>query len=214
MPSSKKRKNKGAQASSPAGTPNESAEPLDEAAAAARREQQRREWAQQKKTKERKPVPVALYAWLGAGGLAIAGAVILVVVLVSGGGGDDGGPAGTPVIDSRVAGLPVDQTEEVIADDEGQATNPTFSKTTIVGKSGDVIEITMPNVGSVAHNLHVAGEDNEYSDLPDSDDWITDPGTVQPGETGVVRVKIDTPGTYDFQCDFHPTQQRGVLILS
>ena len=216
MPSKKRKNQRSPQRARQTGAPDQSAihEDEDEDAATARREQQRREWAERKRARERKPVPVALYAWLVGGGLAVVGAIVRVVVLLSGGGSDDGSPARTPVIDPRVAGLPVDQTEEVIADDEGQATNLTFSKTTIVGRAGEVIEINMPNQGSVAHNLHVAGEDNEYSDLPGSDDWITDPGTVQPGETGTVRVKIDTAGTYDYRCDFHPLQQRGVLVLS
>lgn len=213
MPSKKRRKPKSVPAAgSGAAAKQAAAPPEDAAAAAARREEQRRIWAQRKRAAERKPIPVALYAWLGGGGIAVVG-VIVVAVLLLGGGGGDSAPVQTFVPDPRAEG-PVDQTEEVIADDNGQAVNPTFSKTTIVGKAGDVIEIRMPNVGSVAHNLHVAGEDNEYSDDPAADDWITFPQTVQPGETGILRLKIDTPGTYEYRCDFHPIQQVGNLILS
>ncbi len=210
MPSNKKRKNKAPQANRPAEAQNVSAEPLDEAAATARREQQRREWALQKRAKERKPIPVALYAWLGGGGLAIAGVFILIFVVLSG-GDSDSTPAVSATPDPRVAGEPIAQTVEISATDQGQNVNPRFSVTTIVGRAGEVIEIRMTNNGTVAHNLAVAGEDGEYGTR---DDWITNPESVKAGEVGVVRVKIDTPGTYDYQCDFHPQAQVGQIVLS
>jgi hypothetical protein len=212
MPSKKRKNQRGAQSGRQAAAANQAAAaPQDEAAAAARREEQRRIWAERKRAKERKPLPVALYAWLAAGAAGIVGVIVLVMLLIGGGGGDDSSPAATFVPDPRVGSLPVDQTEEIIADDQGQSVNPTFSKTTIIGRVGEVIEIRLRNDGTVAHNLSIAGEDGEYGS---DDDWTTQPGSVDPGETGILRVKLDDPGSYPFQCDFHPVQQRGELILS
>lgn len=45
--------------------------------------------------------------------------------------------AATPVPDPRVAGLPIAQEVQIIADDEGQANNPTFDTTAVSGKAGE-----------------------------------------------------------------------------
>jgi plastocyanin len=137
--------------------------------------------------------------------------VVLGFVLFAGGGGDDAGPTPTATRDPRLGAGPVAQTVTVDADDEGQAANPTFSVTTITGNAGEIIEIDVNNIGSVAHNLAFAGLDGEYGS---PDDWITTPQTIQPGESGKVLVKFNEPGTYPYRCDFHPLQQRGNLILN
>ena len=213
MPS-KRQRNKSAQARARQQSAKQEPTAAEDTDAVARREQQKREWADRKRAKDRSSVPVALYAWLGGGGVLLAAVVIVALVLSGGGGSSSSTPTPAPTEDPRVAGLPVAQTVDISANDQGQNINPTYSKTTIVGKAGDVIEIRMTNDGSVAHNLHVAGEDNQYSDDPSADDFITDPQSVKPGETGVVKVKIDKAGTYKFHCDFHPDAQLGTIVLS
>jgi len=117
--------------------------------------------------------------------------------------------AATPVPDPRVAGLPIAQEVQIIADDEGQANNPTFDTTAVSGKAGEVIEFTLVNDGSVAHNLSVSGRDKEFGT---TDDFTMN--SLNAGEEGTLLVKINDPGTYPFRCDLHPFQQTGTLILS
>ena len=189
----------------------------DEAAAltaeerAARREQQKREWAEQKRRQERRERLGAPLLWGGIGASALAAVVVVGIVLFAGGGGGSSAPTPVPTRDPRVGAGPVAKTVTVDADDQGQAANPTFSVTTITGKAGDIIEIKLTNIGSVTHNLNVAGIDGEYGTR---DDWITTPQSVKPGETGTVLVKLNNPGTYPYHCDFHPDQQKGVLVLN
>lgn len=188
--------------------------PLDEAAAQAaaeRRAQQKREWAERKKARERKPAPIGMYAWAGGGAAVLIAVVVGAVLLLSGGGSSEGGAVATATPDPRVAGLPIAQTVEIDAGDSGQATGTYFDPNTVSGRAGEVIEFVVKNVGSVAHNLRVSGEDHEYDTR---DDFLTDPGTIQPGQEARVLVKIDTPGTYEFHCDFHPLTQIGNLIIS
>jgi len=178
---------------------------------AARREQQKREWAAHKRAQERAG-SAAPIVWAGVAVGSLAAIAILGFVLLSGGG--DGSEATiTPAAtrDPRLGSGPVAKTVTVDADDEGQNVNPTFSQTTITGKAGEIIEIDVNNVGSVHHNLNFAGVDGDYGSL---DDWTTTPQSIGPGESGKVLVKFDEPGTYPFQCDFHPDQQKGNLILS
>ena len=184
---------------------------LDEETQAARRAQQKAEWAAQKKKDDRRPIPASTFAWIGG----LAGIAVLTVagvfLLVSGGSDSDGPAAPTATPDPRVAGLPIAKTVDVEADDDGQEVNPRFSPTSVTGNAGEVIEIRMINVGSVAHNLRVSGIDKEYDTR---DDFLTDPGSIKGGEEGSVLVKIDEPGTYPFRCDFHPDQQIGNLVLN
>jgi plastocyanin len=178
---------------------------------AARREQQKRDWAAQKRKGERAAArTTSPVLWGGIGASALVGVVVLAFVLFAGGGGSSG-PTPTASPDPRIGNATPDKVVTVDADDQGQATNPTFSVTTITGKAGDVIEIDVNNIGTVHHNLVVAGLDGEYGSL---DDWVSNPQSIAPGESGKVLVKIDRPGTYLYHCDFHPEQQKGVLILS
>jgi plastocyanin len=187
--------------------------PLDaqDPAAAERRAQQLKEWRERKKRKEHKKTPAAVYAW---GGLAAALVVAFVaggVLLFTGGGSDASAvPTPTPRPDPRVAGLTPERTFVVEAGDSGQERGPYFEPRIIEARAGEVIEIVMKNVGSVAHNLVIAGLDDQYGT---ADDWITEPPTIHPGQEGAVIVKIDEPGQYRFHCEFHPVQQTGTLIL-
>jgi len=178
---------------------------------AARREAQREEWRREKQRTER--------AGSGRGILYAAGAVALMAVvaiggfvLLSGGGGGDDDDGGAPVvIDPRIGNAQPTMSFTVVADDEGQNVNATFDPTTLTAPAGEVIEIILDNQGTVHHNLNVVGVDGEAGT---TDDWVTDPLSVAPGETGRVLVKIDDSGSYLYRCDFHPEQQRGTLILT
>jgi plastocyanin len=186
--------------------------PEQQAEAEARREQQKLEWQQRKKAKERKKTPTAVYAWAGGIVATVAVVAVAVFLLLQGGGDDSSASSGiTPTPDRRVAGLPVDQTIEVEAGDAGQATGTFFEPGELAGQAGQVIEIKVTNIGSVAHNLRVSGTDSEYDTR---DDFLSEPGTIDPGEEGIVTLKIDEPGAYPFRCDFHSQQQIGTLILN
>lgn len=178
---------------------------------AARREQQKREWAAQKRAQERAQRSAAPLVWSGVAVGSLVAMIALGFVLFAGGGDGSSSPTPTATRDPRLGTGPVAKTVTIDADDQGQATNPTFSVTTITGNAGEIIEIDVNNIGSVAHNLVVAGLDGEYGS---QDDWITNPQTIQPGESGKVLVKFDKPGTFIYHCDFHPQQQKGNLIIN
>ncbi|MBI2913950.1 MAG: cupredoxin domain-containing protein [Chloroflexi bacterium] len=154
--------------------------------------------------------------WVAFVPVLVAGvaAVVAVVVLSV---GSSSGTSGTPTPypeDDRVRGLPVGQTLALEAG--GDADKAFYNPTTLTGKAGEVIEITVTNTGTVIHNLRVSGP-NKIFDVDTTgekgDDFEMPPNTVEPGKTGSLKIKIDTPGTYPFRCDFHPLIQKGTLIL-
>ena len=186
------------------------APPEDDAAAIKRPAEQKREYEKRKLAMARGGKSLAPYFWGGGIAAAIAIAVVGGFFLLSGGGDDS--PDATPIVtpDSRVAGLPIDVTIEIDADDDGQNVNTRFTPDTISAAAGQVVGIVVTNVGSVAHNLRLAGVDDEYDTR---DDWLTDPATLFSGDTGTVVVKLDDPGVYTFRCDFHATMQVGTFTV-
>ena len=185
------------------------AAPEDEASTIKRRAKQKREYEKRRRAKARGRQSLAPYFW-GGGVIATVALVVLGGLLLLGGGGDDSN--GTPIVtpDARIAGLPIDVTFTIDADDDGQNINSRFIPNTISTDAGQVVEIVVTNVGSVAHNLHLAGIDDEYDTR---DDWLTDPATLFAGDTGTVLVKLDDPGTYAFRCDFHKLTQIGTFTV-
>ena len=146
--------------------------------------------------------------WM-VGALALAGvAVVLTLVLTSGGSGENGAANITSTPDPRVGTATPAVTLSVETDDEGQQVNPRFVPNLIEGKAGEVLRIDIKNIGTVVHNLRVAGRDTEYDTR---DDFAS--AAVQAGKEVKLLLKIGEPGSYPFRCDFHPEQQTGELVL-
>ena len=186
------------------------AAPEDEASTITRRAEQKREYEKRKRANARGSQSRAPYFW-GGGIATIALAAIGGFVFLGGGNDEENSvvaPSATP--DARVAGLPIDVTFTLEADDNGQNINPRFVPNAISANAGQVVAIIVTNVGSVAHNLRLAGIDGEYDSR---DDWLTEPATLFSGDTGSVIVKLDDPGTYAFRCDFHATLQLGTFTV-
>lgn len=153
-------------------------------------------------------IPVrTLVGWGAIGG--VIGAVALVVVLIATSGSSGvSAPRPTAEPDPRVAGLTPVETLRI--DAGGSDFDAYFDPRTLTGPAGEPIEIVITNVGSLSHNLTIAGVDGQYDT---DDDWVSDPVLITPGEEGSVVVKIDEPGTYVFRCSLHPQVQTGELVL-
>ena len=193
-----------------AGAPLPAGPALSAEEQAARREQQRRDWANEKRRAERSEGSLAPFFWAGGGAATIVGVVLVIVLIVAGGSGSESA-AVTSTPDPRVAGETPEETFTIEAGDSGQATGTYFEPNVINARVGEVIEIVVTNAGSVAHNLRVSGLDKEYDTR---DDWVTDPATLFSGDEGRFLLKINEPGQYPFQCDFHPTTQVGTLVIN
>lgn len=151
-----------------------------------------------------------LIVWIPIGGAVVA-AVVVAVILLTGGSG--GGPAASPTPDPRLGGATpaATLTMDAVGEEEGS----TFVPDTLTIDAGVVTEIVVVNKAArVSHNLRVSGEDGKYeTDDPKNlkDDWLIP--VVEKGQRKSLLIKMDTPGSYKFQCDFHPQTQKGTLIV-
>jgi plastocyanin len=166
----------------------------------------------------RSRVNVARYArigaWLAAALVTAGGIAFIAVVVLS--GSDDSGAVTTPsrTPDPRVGTSTPTAGQSFTIELAGNADTAQFIPATLQGKAGAVIEILAKNTGTVAHNVRVSGPNKTFEpDEPRSDDFVSDPQTIQPGEEGRVLLKLDTPGNYPFRCDFHPQQQISTLTI-
>jgi plastocyanin len=152
-----------------------------------------------------------LSPWLIATPVVVAGAVALAVLVATSGSSETTGPAAESTPDARVAEQASTASFAIEAGDDGTGNNSFFTPNTVSAKAGEVVELVVTNTGAVSHNLRVSGPDGEYGT---GDDFESQPFAIEPGATVRTAVKIDSPGTYPFRCDFHPALQFGTLVLS
>jgi plastocyanin len=87
-------------------------------------------------------------------------------------------------------------------------TDNKFSQTTFTINHGDQVALTVQNKGAALHNFHVMGGAKNK----DGNDVKT-PDLVQAGQSVTINFEIDQPGSYPFQCDVHPTEMKGTLVV-
>jgi plastocyanin len=87
----------------------------------------------------------------------------------------------------------------------GDAHNPTFTMS-----AGESFTIPIKNSGAAIHNMATAGPDGE---LNTDDDLISDPDTISGGGDGEITITYATAGTYKYQCQFHPVDMVGEIIV-
>ncbi len=77
--------------------------------------------------------------------------------------------------------------------------------------AGATVNIKMTNKGAAIHNMRFAGGDNQYNN---GDDAVSDPTLISPGQTAIIKFTAPKqPGTYKYQCDFHPTDSKGEITV-
>jgi len=88
----------------------------------------------------------------------------------------------------------------------GGQKNPTLSV-----KVGQAVKVNLTNTGLAIHNMRTAGEDANYNS---GDDDVSDPNPVQAGATATLEFTFDKAGTFLYQCDFHPNDMKGEIVVS
>ena len=113
-------------------------------------------------------------------------------------------PAGTPAPPVEISGEVAIEMGDNFFAYEG-ANNPSFQVAV-----GDSISVALTNSGQAIHNMRIAGIDGEFST---DDDTVSDPDLIPGGSEGTLEFSFDEPGTYPYQCDFHPVQMLGEITV-
>jgi|RhiMetdeSRZDD1v2_1073273.scaffolds.fasta_scaffold720005_1 plastocyanin/heme-degrading monooxygenase HmoA len=159
-----------------------------------------------------------------APGWQIGGVMVLGAALLAGGaiwavseedeGEATGGPAaeGSPAPGGQPSGGAAGGANEIDMGDfffkYHDAETPTIPVT-----AGQASTFDIKNTGKALHNMHVAGGGTYDTDIcaPSDNDPCSDPAQIRAGQSGKITINIAEPGTYDFHCDFHPTQMTGKI---
>jgi len=87
-----------------------------------------------------------------------------------------------------------------------QTTDNKFSQTKFSVPAGKPVQMTVSNKGTAVHNWHVLNvKDANGSDIK------TD--LLDGGKSAQLSFTITKAGTYNFQCDVHPTEMKGTITV-
>jgi Copper binding proteins, plastocyanin/azurin family. len=76
--------------------------------------------------------------------------------------------------------------------------------------AGSTLTLNFTNKGTAAHNVRVAGADNQYNT---SDDAVSDPDLIIAGGKGKLTWKAPSKaGAYNFKCDYHPDLKGTIMV--
>ncbi len=114
-----------------------------------------------------------------------------------------GPPEVEPEIQQDRTIIPVEQADRELKMEVSGAKEATkFSPETLALEAGETVKVTLTNTaegtagGEPFHGLRFAGPDGKYET---SDDYVTDPPTLHPGETGVAVIRFETAGEFEFR---------------
>jgi len=84
---------------------------------------------------------------------------------------------------------------------------------TISVPAGQATTFDITNTGKALHNMHVASGGKYDTDIcgPGDNNPCSDPNQIRAGQSAKITINIAEPGSYDFRCDFHPTQMTGKI---
>lgn len=103
----------------------------------------------------------------------------------------------TPVeLEDRTVIAPEDATRTEALEITGGEADIAFSPASIDIRAGEIVRLDVTNSGPISHSVRVAGTDGEYNT---SDDYVSEPEFIQPGESGIVVVRFDSEGEFQFQ---------------
>ena len=86
------------------------------------------------------------------------------------------------------------------------ATDNKYSQTTFTVKANQDVALTLKNQGQAVHNWHLL-------DVMDANGKEIKGSLLDPGKSETIDFTIAKPGTYHFQCDVHPADMKGTLVV-
>jgi plastocyanin len=86
--------------------------------------------------------------------------------------------------------------------------NNSFSPSALTVRAGKDYLFELRNEDREAHDMRIAGIDDEYET---EDDIVSE--SVDPGKTGSLELRVDQPGIFDFRSDSDPISMIGTLAV-
>jgi plastocyanin len=86
------------------------------------------------------------------------------------------------------------------------ATDNQFDKTELTVRANQPVTLTLENRGQAIHNWHVLN-------VKDKDGKEITTNLLTGGQSQTITFVITQTGTFDYQCDVHPTEMRGKLTV-
>lgn len=86
------------------------------------------------------------------------------------------------------------------------ATDNKFDKTELTVRANQPVTLTLQNRGQAIHNWHVLN-------VKDKDGKEITTKLLSGGQSETITFTIAQTGTFDYQCDVHPTEMRGKLTV-
>jgi plastocyanin len=78
---------------------------------------------------------------------------------------------------------------------KGAEGDAAFVPDSIELEPGETVKLLVSNTGSISHSVRVEGADGVYET---SDDFVSEPEIIQPGEEGFLIVRLDEEGEFEF----------------
>jgi hypothetical protein len=103
------------------------------------------------------------------------------------------------------------RTVEVAVSDDGSELGTRFQPDHIEVSAGETVKIVVRNTGTLSHGFRVAGDDGEYAS---SDDFVSVPDIILPGDEGYVIVRLDNVGEVEFRDDSLVGVVTGVIVVT
>ncbi len=96
--------------------------------------------------------------------------------------------------------------DQVATDSDAAGTNAKFSITKMTTAVNQPVTVNVSNKGKAIHNFHVLNvQDAAGKDIKDD--------LIPAGGSNTLTFTIAKAGTYNFQCDVHPTTMKGTITV-
>jgi hypothetical protein len=119
-----------------------------------------------------------------------------------------------PLVREDRTEIPVDQaarTIEIVVTDDGTEDSALFKPGLIELQAGETVKILVRNEGTMSRVVRVAGDDGSFGN---SDDFVSVPDIILPGNEGYLVVRLDDVGQVEFRDDTLVGVVSGLIFVS